>query len=264
MITPLEKQFDSRDSLINYVRKLSPWAEGEHSIIEGGEQIALKKLEIVDPIQYAKTRNYGDGKITYLSPYIQHGILSLNQLRNHALGKVNQPVQIIKFLQELGWRDFWQRMMAMHPEWAWQDIEAYKTGYQSQDYADTLPDDITRGQTGIACIDEFINELITTGYLHNHARMYIASYVVHFRRIKWQAGAKWFLKHLLDGNIASNNLSWQWIASTFSNKPYIFNLENVDKYFGNQVDTAVQNNLLLDASYEDLQKRLFPNIVRAL
>jgi deoxyribodipyrimidine photo-lyase len=88
--------------------------------------------------------------------------------------------------------------------------------------------------------------------------MYVASYIVHFRRIKWQAGANWFLQHLLDGDEASNNFSWQWVASTFSNKPYIFNLENVDKYFSGQVDTSAENNQLLNFSYDVLSQRLFP------
>jgi deoxyribodipyrimidine photo-lyase len=92
--------------------------------------------------------------------------------------------------------------------------------------------------------------------------MYLASYIVHFRRIKWQIGAAWFLKHLIDGDEASNNFSWQWIASTFSNKPYIFNLENVNKYFGNYVDTAPQNNFILDKSYERLAVDLFPKLER--
>ena len=90
--------------------------------------------------------------------------------------------------------------------------------------------------------------------------MYLASYIVHFRHIKWQVGAKWFLEHLLDGDLASNNLSWQWVASTFSNKPYIFNLENVDKYFGRIIDTSPNKNELINHSYEVLQKKLFPNI----
>ena len=88
--------------------------------------------------------------------------------------------------------------------------------------------------------------------------MYLASYAVHFRRVKWQAGAQWFLTHLLDGDVASNNLSWQWVASTFSNKPYIFNLENVAKYFSTSVDVSAQNNAPLDATYEALNQRLFP------
>jgi len=63
------------------------------------------------------------------------------------------------------------------------------------------------------------------------------------------------------GDEASNNLSWQWVASTFSNKPYIFNLENVDKYFGMQVDMSSEHNAILDASYQQLTELLFPNLV---
>ena len=104
----------------------------------------------------------------------------------------------------------------------------------------------------------FIKDFLKTGYMHNHARMYVASYVVHWRRIKWQAGAKWFLHHLLDGDPASNNLSWQWVASTFGNKPYIFNLENVRKYSLQDVDTSPENNQEINDSYENLTTRLFP------
>jgi deoxyribodipyrimidine photo-lyase len=256
----LQKQFDSRKELISYVKDLAPSAKGEHSYIQGGKQKADRKLENIDPISYARTRNFGDGKITRLSPYIHHGILSLNEVRNYALKQCNEPVQITKFIQELGWRDFWQRALFENPNWAWQDVEQYKTGFSSSDYSEILPDDIIQGATGVACIDAFINELTATGYIHNHARMYLASYIVHFRRVKWQTGAKWFLHHLLDGDIASNNLSWQWIASTFSHKPYIFNLENVEKYFGKLVDTSPINNQIIDTSYEVLQKTLFPNL----
>ncbi|MEY4640493.1 MAG: hypothetical protein RLZZ227_487 [Pseudomonadota bacterium] len=254
----LQKQFDKRDSLLAHVKALAPWAEGACSGIQGGRQQALDKLAKIKPVEYGKTRNFGNGDITRLSPYIHHGALSLNEVRNHALTRCSEPVQISKFIQELGWRDFWQRVLAQHPEWAWQDVEPYKTGLRAQDYADSLPDDIAQGHTGVACLDSFIHELAATGYIHNHARMYLASYLIHFRRIKWQVGAEWFLHHLLDGDVASNNLSWQWVASTFSQKPYIFNLENVDKYFRGQVDTSPLNNAPLHASYETLHARLFP------
>lgn len=256
----LQKKFDNRESLIAYVSELAPWAEGERSYIQGGRQKAERKLAAIDPVSYARTRNFGDGNITRLSPYIHHGILSLNEVRNHALTLCSEPVQITKFIQELAWRDFWQRILTTNPQWAWEDIEPYKTGFTAQDYADALPEDIASGKTGVACMDAFIHELTATGYIHNHARMYLASYVVHFRRIKWQVGARWFLQHLLDGDVASNNLSWQWVASTFSHKPYIFNLENVDKYFGKLVDTSSLANQPLHASYETLQARLFPNV----
>lgn len=256
----LKKQFENRESLIAYVKALAPWAEGMTADdIQGGRKTAEAKLAMIDPINYGSTRNYGDGKVTRLSPYIHHGILSLNEVRNYALTQCSQPQQVIKFIQELAWRDFWQRVAAQHPEWLWANVEPYKTGFKDEDYADFLPNDIATGETGIACLDAFIKELITTGYIHNHARMYLAAYIVHFRRIKWQAGAKWFLHHLIDGDMASNNFSWQWIASTFSNKPYLFNLENVDKYFGKLVDTSPLNNQLLHASYEVLSQRLFPN-----
>ena len=256
----LKTDFTNRDELIVYVKDLAPWAWGEASSICGGHDQANKLLQKIDPINYGKTRNFGDGKVTKLSPYIHHGIIDLNDIRNNALSKCSQPEQITKFIQELAWRDFWQHIADRNPDWIWHDVEEYKTGFTVEDYLDELPEDIMNGDTTIACINAFIKDLVNTGYVHNHARMYLASYIIHFRRIKWQVGAKWFLKHLLDGDEASNNLSWQWVASTFSNKPYIFNLENIDKYFGHIVDTTPKNNEILNASYEDLTKRLFPNL----
>lgn len=203
----LPKTFQNREELIEHVKKLAPWAEGEASPILGGHKQAYKKLDKIDPINYGKSRNFGTGKVTKLSPYIHHGIINLNEVRNHALSKCQLPEQITKFIQELAWRDFWQRVAEKHPQWLWNDIEDYKTGFKPQDYANSLPNDIANANTNVACINAFINDLITTGYVHNHARMYIASYVVHFRRVKWQTGAAWFLRHLLDGDEASNNFS---------------------------------------------------------
>jgi len=220
----LRKDFENRESIIQYVKTLAPWAGGEASHTEGGRSNAIQKLRKIDPENYSSTRNFGNGAVTRLSPYIHHGILTLNEVRNHALSIAKSNKTIQKFIQELAWRDFWQRV------------------------------------TGTACIDNFIHILTDSGYLHNHARMYLASYIVHFRRIKWQAGAQWFLEQLIDGDEASNNFSWQWIASTFSNKPYIFNLENVQKYFGESVETSGLNNVVLNADYPTISSKLFPNL----
>lgn len=168
----LPKAFERRDALINHVKQLAPWAVGEASEIRGGKLAAEEKLSAINPILYARTRNFGDGHITQLSPYIRHGILSLNAVRNYALTQCSESVQITKFIQELAWRDFWQRSYARHPEWIWNDIEPYKTGFVSDNYADKLPTNIEQGTTGLACIDHFIRELTTTGYIHNHACMY--------------------------------------------------------------------------------------------
>jgi deoxyribodipyrimidine photo-lyase len=109
-------------------------------------------------------------------------------------------------------------------------------------------------------MDGFIAELHSSGWLHNHARMWLASYLVHWRRVRWQTGARWFLRHLLDGDPASNNLSWQWVASSFSHKPYIFNRSNLERYSGGRYCTACplrDRGCPFEASYEDLDSRLF-------
>ena len=230
------------------------------AIAQGGRAAAEAMLAAIDPLAYAASRNHLDGAVTRLSCYLRHGILSLDEVRNMALARVAEPRQAEKFIQELAWRDYWQRVYLAHPDHIWTDVEPYKTGFEAADYDAELPDDIIHAQTGVACLDQFITMLYETGYLHNHARMYLAAYVVHWRRVRWQAGAAWFLEHLLDGDPASNNLSWQWVASTFSKKPYIFNLDNVAKYTGHDINTRMSDNRVLAYSYEQLNDLLFPNL----
>ena len=253
-------QFDDRAALVAHVQSLSPSLDAADTHIapmRGGAAAARAALDKIDPLGYGASRNYLDGAVTKLSPYIRHGILSLNEVRNRALDMGDgKPIE--KFVQELAWRDFWQRIYAQNPDWIWSDIEPYKTGFTADDYADDLPQDIVEAQTDSAAMNHFITELKTTGYLHNHARMYLAAYMVHWRRVKWQAGAAFFLAHLLDGDPASNNLSFQWVASTFANKPYYFNLENLQKFAAMQAPCAYHDNKVLAGSYEDLALRLFP------
>lgn len=255
----LRREFGDREALIDYVASLAPWlGERRPGSFVGGAAAAEERLRAIEPKKYGRTRNYLDGAVTRLSPYIRHGVLTLDAVRNAALARAERPAQIEKFIQELGWRDYWQRIYRRHPERIWEDAEPYKTGYRAEDYAAELPRDIAAGATGVACIDQFIATLLDTGYLHNHARMYVAAYVVHWRRVRWQAGARWFLHHLVDGDPASNNLSWQWVASTFGGKPYIFNLDNVRKYTDPSINTASADNAVLDAGYDELAARLFP------
>ena len=250
-------------ALVSRARALSPHlSEDDEAVspIRGGVKAARERLNEIDPIAYGRTRNHLDGAVTQLSPFIRHGVVSLAQVRDRVLDSVNEPSVAEKMVQQLAWRDYWQRLYADMGESIWDDREEWKTGFSADDYADELPEDIRDGQTGVAAIDHFIGELITTGWLHNHARLYLASYICHFRRVKWQVGARFFLKHLLDGDVASNNLSWQWVASTFANKPYYFNLDNLQKFCGPDVDTSYHNNKPLAGTYEDLHLRLFPNL----
>jgi deoxyribodipyrimidine photo-lyase len=221
---------------------------------------ALDKLSRIDPVEYARSRNHLEGKVTGLSAFLRHGVLSLAEVRDAAVATTRDISRCFKLIQELAWRDYFQRVWQLLGDRIWSDIEPYKTGFDADDYADELPPDIQAGATGIDYIDHFIEQLHSTGYLHNHARMWLAAYVVHGRRVKWQAGARWFLSHLLDGDEASNNLSWQWCASTFSHKPYIFNRENVLKYSGGRF-AEHQANDPFDTDYESLSNQLFRQYV---
>ncbi|MFN4243292.1 MAG: FAD-binding domain-containing protein [Tepidisphaerales bacterium] len=226
--------------------------------LDGGRHAALARLNGVRLGRYASTRNHLDGDVTRLSAYLRHGCLSLAEVRDAALQR-HKPYEVQKFISELGWRDYYQRVYAAVGNRLLDDLEPYKTGFSPDDYADDLPPDIPAGETGLACMDAFARELADTGYLHNHARMWVAAYVVHHRRVKWQAGANWFLTHLLDGDVASNHLSWQWVASTFSHKPYFFNRENLERYTDARYcqRCSVRRSCPFAGEYDDLARRLF-------
>jgi deoxyribodipyrimidine photo-lyase len=258
MTGPLQRSFATRIELEDYLRAQFPAAAPGLSPIHGGRAAALLQLAAIDPIRYGRTRNHLDGAVTRLSPYLRHGVVSLAEVWRHARSLVDAPWHnASKFASELAWRDYWQRLYAQLGPGVWHDREEYKTGLRAEDYSSDLPADIEEGQTGLACMDAFSEELRQTGYLHNHSRMWLAAYVVHWRRVRWQAGAKWFLTHLLDGDPASNNLSWQWVASTFSHKPYFFNRENLEKYTAGQYCRQCRAACPFQGSYEDLSQSLF-------
>lgn len=259
----MRRDFASRDDLIAYVREQFPAAadRDDHiSEIVGGRQAAEAALEKVDPAQYAKSRNFLNGKVTQLSPYIRYGVLSLAEVRDFALGKVQNPENSEKLINELGWRDYWQRLYAEKGDGIWKNQEEYKTGYTAETYTPELPADVEEGTTGMFCIDSFSRQLREMGYLHNHQRMWLAAYLVHWRHVRWQTGAIWFLEHLLDGDPASNNLSWQWVASTFSHKPYFFNRENLEEYTNRLYcqECPLYGKCDFEGSYEQIEQRLFP------
>lgn len=255
------RDFKNRSELVTYLREQFPQAADDHvSHIPGGRKAAEEALRKIDPVAYAKTRNFLDGNVTKLSAYIRHGVLSLGEIREYVLKRVKNPNDANKLIQELAWRDYWQRLYVKLENGIWQNQEEYKTGYLPADYTAKLPEDITTGTTGLVCIDSFSQELRTTGYLHNHIRMWLAAYIIHWRRVEWQAGAKWFLQHLLDGDPASNNMSWQWVASTFSHKPYFFNRENLERYTKGVYchQCPYLGKCDFEGSYEQIEQRLFP------
>ncbi len=213
---------------------------------------ALRRLDAVHPGEYARTRNLLDGAVTGLSPYLTHGVINVRT----AVARVLQKHRLSyddKLVFEFAWREFfhhvWSRcgdqvMTDMRPASLW-------PGH----YADALPADLREGRTGVPTIDAAVRQLYATGYLHNHARMWLASYAVHLRKVHWRAGADWMVGHLLDGDVPSNHLSWQWVAGTFSSKPYLFNADNVAKYApGGDFKAWLGKGTVIDQDYEVLDR----------
>lgn len=197
---------------------------------------------------------------------MRHGVLGLAEVRDAAVADRSRAA-VDKFVSELGWRDYYRRVHRAIGDGVWNDIEPYKTGERAESYGTEVPEDVVQAETGAACIDSFTEELLETGYLHNHARMWYASYLTHWRHVRWQAGAAWFLRHLIDGDPASNNLSWQWVASTFAGKPYIFNRANLERYTRGTYCARcplAAAGCPFEGSYERLDAKLFPNGRRAL
>jgi deoxyribodipyrimidine photo-lyase len=188
---------------------------------------ALARIARVRPTAYARSRNHLDGAVTGLSPYLTHGLVTLREVLAGVLDREPLAVQH-KLVFELGWREFFRHAWAHQGE---QILQSLHEGPRADAaYARTLPADIREARTGVPAIDQAVKTLYATGTLHNHARMWLASYVVHLRHVHWRAGADWLVAHLLDGDLGSNHLSWQWVAGTGSHKPYLFNAENVARY----------------------------------
>ena len=207
---------------------------------------AYARIAAVRPDEYARTRNNIEGAVTRLSPYITHGFVSVREVLLRVAERHSLHVQH-KFVAELGWREYFHHVWQHRGDGILQSL--HETVLPESAYAAVMPDDIREARTGVPVIDQAVRTLYKTGYLHNHARLWVASYTVHLRKVHWRAGAGWMLAHLLDGDLASNHLSWQWVAGTGSSKPYLFNAENVARFAPSSWHSE---GTVLDTSYEAL------------
>jgi deoxyribodipyrimidine photo-lyase len=220
------------------------------------------RINQVDPLLYGKTRNYTQGKVTYLSPYISRGVVSTKQVLDAVIARGHQLNEIESFVKELAWRDYFQRV------WQEKEIDRDIKSPQTLVNQAKISKAIVEAQTGILGIDQAIRNLYQTGYMHNHCRMYVASVACNIARSYWKIPAQWMYYHLLDGDWASNACSWQWVAATNSSKKYYANQENISKFTG-----IHQTGSYLDKSYEELsilpppqelQETMVPALNRAL
>ncbi|MFY8127483.1 MAG: FAD-binding domain-containing protein [Chitinophagaceae bacterium] len=215
----------------------------------------LQLIENIDPIKYGKTRNYLNGAVTKLSPYISRGVISTKQVATAILNKGYKPYEIESFLKELAWRDYFQQVWIAKQHEIDSDLKQQQPDVNNHKISTA----IISANTGIEAIDAAIQQLYSFGYMHNHMRMYVASNCCNIAKSHWFNPSKWMYYYLLDADWASNALSWQWVAGSFSNKKYYANQENINKYCGtNQVDTY------LDVSYERIEKIDIPTELKDL
>ena len=186
---------------------------------------ALERVRSVDERAYARTRNHLRGAVSRLSPYLTHGLVSVPEVL-----AIVAPDAAGKFAQELAWREFFQLVYERDGRSIFDDRFGPQPRRSASAHPRRLPRAIMEGRTGIDALDDAVRSLLDGGYVHNHARMWLASVTCHLAGADWRAGAAWFFFHLLDGALASNTLSWQWVAGTGSHKHYLANQANLDRF----------------------------------
>lgn len=213
-----------------------PTIDLQPKLISSGEQFALARLEWFmsgenAPImEYTKNRNIPsiDGT-SKLSPYLRFGMLSPKYLFSKALELLNTldntliTTNIRAWLDELVWRDFYFQILYHFPFVRNQNFR--------NKHIDWLNDKNNfnawcKGETGFPIIDAAMRQLLDTGWMHNRLRMVVASFLTKNLLTDWRWGEKYFLQHLIDGDIASNNGGWQWCASTGTDAVPYFRIFN--------------------------------------
>ena len=217
---------------------------------------ALDQLDAFIPFagRYARDRNHvlpGHTNVSKLSPAIRHRLILESEcaaapLRRYAASTVE------KFTQEVYWRRYWKNWLSLRPQvWTqYLDELAVLQNDPSMEATRARAAHCEAGQSSFAIMNHFARELIATGYLHNHARMWFAGWWIHIERLPWQLGADFFLRHLLDGDPASNTLSWRWVAGLQTpGKTYLPRRSNLEKYLLSEV---------LEAHHEGLEQLEHP------
>ena len=197
--------------------------------------------------EYANKRNFDFGpenrsNISYLSPFISHRLLFEYDIAKKVLSKFPY-LKVEKFIQEIFWRTYWKGWLELRPD-VWSD---YKLSLDDLDKDDRYREAI-EGRTNIDCFNDWVHELKSKNYLHNHARMWFASIWIFTLGLPWQLGAQFFLEHLYDGDAASNTLSWKWVAGLQTKgKHYIARPDNIQKFTNGRY-----NNIKLKTSMPPL------------
>ena len=193
---------------------------------------------------YSSKRNYDFGpksreNTSNLSKYISHRIINEYDLIREVLSQYNLQ-KVDKFIQEVFWRVYWKGWLEHRPE-VWREFVDSDPTYSEEEYKKVI-----NGETGIECFDDWVKELKTENYLHNHTRMWFASIWIFTLNLPWELGARFFMKHLFDGDAASNTLSWRWVAGIQTQgKNYLARESNIRKFTNQRyTNTSLNENAL--------------------
>ena len=209
---------------------------------------ALKQLDAFinsELNNYSFKRNFDLGpndksNVSCLSPYISHRLITEYEVAKTVLSKF--PFQKVeKYIQEIFWRVYWKGWLELRPQ-VWTDfIEDLKGLKEDDNYKKAV-----NGETHIECFNDWVKELKENNYLHNHTRMWFASIWIFTLNLPWQKGAEFFMKHLYDGDAASNTLSWRWVAGLQTKgKHYVAQSWNISKFTNNKYKNVKLNENVL-------------------
>ena len=212
--------------------------------------------------EYSKLRNFDFGpdnrsNISCLSPYITHGIINELEIIEKSLKKFSF-LKNEKFIQEVLWRVYWKGWLELRPN-VWSDylieLDNFRDEFKNdQNYLNAI-----EGKTDIDCFNQWIIELKENNYLHNHTRMWFASIWIFTLELPWQLGAEFFMKHLYDGDAASNTLGWRWVAGVQTQgKHYLASEWNINKFTNNRF----QNIELNENAPPKISEKSYPLIKR--
>jgi deoxyribodipyrimidine photo-lyase len=244
---------EDRQERMHYMRRMFPQNPGEvlgnHWV--GGRAEALRRLHDIDAVTFRRNRNFLNGAVTRLSSYLRHGCISLLEVVDHIKSNFGELGD--KLVMQLALREYWRQVWYLKGDAILGDMETPKVPIGRHH----LAEDIRKGKTGLPCMDGFIRSLLEEGYVHHHARLWLAAYVLHWRKTNWREAADWFEANLLDGDKASNHLSWQWVASLFSSKPYYFDKKSLARHTGEYYCADCKSKCPFDDSLPNLRERLF-------
>jgi len=214
-------------------------------------EAGLKRLKEFAPLAgetYSNERNFDfsstkKNSVSALSPWIKHRLITEEEVLIEIL-KYHSPHSAMKFIQEVFWRGYFKGWLEQHPTvWSHHNEKLIKeyTKLENNKFVRENYMSAINGETGIECFDFWCEQLKSTGYLHNHVRMWFASIWVFTLKLPMELGADFFMLHLIDADAASNTLSWRWVSGLHTKgKAYAARASNIEKYTNGQFNPSGQ------------------------